>query len=132
MSEDNQVEQKEEWVMQIEEIQKHANANDIDWEMTPEDAVTRYLEWGTSWSRGRNMVRSKNDVSYYFTISTWHDPPKIHFMKINSEDAVELALIDIPKKLRDRFLETAPAGKGVFPLNAEIKAWLEEQLWKEN
>ena len=106
--------------------------NAIDWEMTPEHAVTRYLEGGSSWARGRNMVRSKSDVSYYFTISTWHDPPKIHFMKINTDEALELATLEIPKKLSDRFLETAPSGKGVFPLNEEIREWLEEQLWKEN
>ena len=115
--------------MQLEALQKYADVlNDIDWEMTPEDAVTRYLEWGTSWSRGKNMVRSKSDVSYYFTISTWHDPPIIRFMKINMEEGVELAAIEIPKPLGDRFLETAPPGKGVFPLNEEIREWLEEQL----
>ena len=76
--------------MQLEEIQKHADIfNEIDWEMTPEDAVTRYLEWGSSWSRGKNMVRSKSDVSYYFTISTWYEPPKIHFMKINTDEALD-------------------------------------------
>jgi hypothetical protein len=120
--------------MQLEALhKKHSDIlNDIDWEMTPEDAVTRYLEWGTSWSRGKNMVRSKSDVSYYFTISTWHDPPIIHFMKISTDEALELAAIEIPRDLRDRFLETAPSGKGVFPLNEEIRGWLEEQLKKGN
>ena len=66
--------------MQLETLQEYADIlNDIDWEMTPEDAVTRYLEWGS-------------------------------------------------RKLSDRFLETAPSGKGVFPLNEEIREWLEEQL----
>jgi len=115
---------------QIREISQAIN--EIDWEMTPEDAVTRYLEWGTNWSRGRNMVRSKNDVSYYFTISTWDDPPRIHFMKISTDEARELATIEIPKKLRDGFLEAAPSGKGVFPLNQEIKQWLEKQLGEES
>jgi hypothetical protein len=120
---------KQETGMQLEALQDYADIlEDIDWEMTPEDAVTRYLEWGTNWSRGKNMVRSKSDVSYYFTISTWHDPPIIHFMKINTDEALELAAIEIPRKLRDRFLETAPSGKGVFPLNEEIREWLEEQL----
>jgi len=115
--------------MHLAEIQKHTDMiNEIDWGMTPKDAVTRYLEWGTSWSRGKNMVRSKSDVSYYFTISTWDDPPKIHFMKISTEEAVELAAIEIPKKLRDDFLETPSSGKGVFPRNEEIKEWLEKQL----
>ncbi len=115
--------------MQLETLQNYADIlNDIDWEMTPEDAVTRYLEWGASWSLGKNMVRSKSDVSCYFTISTWHDPPIIHFMKISMDEALALAAIEIPRKLRDRFLETASVGKGVFPLNEEIRAWLEEQL----
>ena len=115
--------------MQIEALQKHADVlKDIDWEMTPEDAVTRYLEWGSSWSHGKNMVRSKSEVSYYFTISTWHNPPIIHFMKINTAEGVELATIEIPEKLRDRFVAEAPSGKGVFPLNEEIREWLEEQL----
>jgi len=119
--------------MQLEALRKHADIlDDIDWEMTPEDAVTRYLEWGTSWSRGKNMVRSKSDVSYYFTISTWHDPPKIRLMKVSMDEGVELASIEIPKKLGDRFLETAPSGKGVFPLNEEIRGWLEKQLREQN
>ena len=115
--------------MQIEALQDYADIlNDVDWEMTPEDAVARYLEWGGSWSHGKNMVRSKSDVSYYFTISTWHDPPIIYFMKINTDESLELAAIEIPRKMGDRFLETAPSGKGVFPLNEEIREWLEEQL----
>jgi len=119
--------------MQLEGLRKYADLlGDVDWDMTPEDAVTRYLEWGTSWSRGKNMVRSKNDVSYYFTISTWHDPPIIHFMKINSDESRELAAIGIPENLRDRFLETAPSGKGVFPLSPEIREWLEAQLGQNN
>jgi hypothetical protein len=120
---------KKETGMQIEALQDYADIlKDIDWEMTPEDAVTRYLEWGTNWSRGKNMVRSKSDVSYYFTISTWHDPPIIHFMKINTDESLELASIEIPEELGARFLETAPSGKGVFPLNEEIREWLEAQL----
>lgn len=115
--------------MALEALREHADIlSRIDWEMTPEDAVTRYLEWGTSWSRGKNMVRSKSDVSYYFTISTWHDPPIIRLMKINRDEGVALAAIEIPEELRDRFLKAAPSGKGVFPLNEEIRAWLQGQI----
>jgi hypothetical protein len=49
-------------------------------------------------------------------------------MKINTDESLALAAIEIPKKLGDRFLETAPSGRGVFPLNEEIREWLEEQL----
>lgn len=36
----------------------------IDWDMTPEEAVTLYLEWGNNWAHGKYVIRSKNDVSY--------------------------------------------------------------------
>ncbi|PXF56468.1 MAG: hypothetical protein C4B58_13370 [Deltaproteobacteria bacterium] len=45
--------------------------------MIPEEAVTLYLEWGNNWSHGRNLIRSKDDVSHYFVVNTWEDPPKI-------------------------------------------------------
>ena len=40
--------------------------NSIDWEMTPEEAVRLYLEWGNNWSQGNVFIRSKDDISHYF------------------------------------------------------------------
>ena len=77
--------------------------------MTPEEAVTLYLEWGNNWSHGKHLVRSKKDISYYFVINTWDDPPKIYLVKRNSEESVELAIIDIPEFLKIPFLEEFPA-----------------------
>ncbi len=65
--------------------------NDINWEMTPEEAVTLYLEWGNNWTHGKHLVRSKNDVSVYFVVNTWDDPPCIYLIRRNSDEAVELA-----------------------------------------
>jgi hypothetical protein len=46
----------------------------IDWDMTPEEAVTMYLEWGNNWRKGqRTPVRSKHDESYYFVLNTWDE-----------------------------------------------------------
>jgi hypothetical protein len=36
--------------------------NAIDWDMTPEEAVRLYLEWGNNWARGNYVIRSKGDV----------------------------------------------------------------------
>ena len=116
-------------MMGIEEIKANAEVmNAIDWTMTPEEAVTRYLEWGNNWTHGRNLVRSKNDVAYYFVVNTWDDPPKIYLVKRNSEEAVELAAIDVPYSLRDRLLNSISRSKGVYAINEEIRAWLEEML----
>ncbi len=101
----------------------------IDWDMTPEEAVTLYLEWGNNPANGRRRIRSKNDVSYYFVVNTWEDPARIYFIRRNSEEAVELATIDMPQHLRGRFLESVGHNKGVYSINDELKQWLEEELY---
>lgn len=101
--------------------------NSIDWDMTPEEAVTLYLEWGNNWSHGR-MVRSKNDVSYYFVVNTWEDDPGIYLIRRNSEEATELARIDIPEALKNRLLKGTAERKGIYTLNDEVKQWLRDKL----
>ncbi len=101
----------------------------IDWDMTPEDAVTLYLEWGNNPATGKRRIISKNDESYYFVVNTWKDPAMIYFIRRNSDEAVELARIDMPEELRKRFTESVSHLKGVYPVNDEIREWLEEQLY---
>jgi hypothetical protein len=102
--------------------------NDIDWEMTPEEAVTRYLEWGNNWTHGKHLVRSKNDVSLYFVVNTWEDPPVIYLVRRNSDEAVELAAVPVPEKLRNAFLDSVGHNKGVYALTPALRAWLEKEL----
>ncbi len=101
--------------------------NAIDWEMTPEEAVTTYLEWGNNPALGRNVIRSKSDHSIYFVINTWHRPV-IYLIRRNSDGAEELAEIDIPDPLRDRFMAETGHLKGVYPVRGEIKDWLRQRL----
>jgi hypothetical protein len=101
----------------------------IDWNMTPEEAVTLYLEWENSWTHGKSLIKLKDDVSHYFVVNTWEDPPKIFFIRRNSEEAVELATINMPDKLKNHFLESADGIKGVWTINDEIKAWLGKKLY---
>ena len=103
--------------------------SDIDWEMTPEEAVTLYLEWGNNWSHGKHLIRSKSDRSLYFVINTWDDPPQIYLIQRNSDEALELAMIEMPETLRRGFLESVGHRKGVYAINDEIKAWLETKLY---
>jgi hypothetical protein len=116
-------------MMGLEDIRNNLDIiNAIDWEMTPEEAVTLYLEWGNNWTHGKHLIRSKNDVSHYFIVSTWDDPPKVYLIRRNSEEAVEMAAIDIPDKLRDQFLESIGNNRGVYSINGELRAWLEKEL----
>ncbi len=99
----------------------------IDWEMTPEDAVTTYLEWGNNPALGRNVIRSKRDHSVYFVINTWHEPV-IYLIRRNSEGAEELAKITIPETLKNRYQQANGRLKGVYRIEGEIKTWLKRQL----
>ncbi len=88
-------------MMGLEELKKSRPLIDsIDWEMTPEEAVRLYLEWGNNWSRGYRMVRSKDDETYYFVLNTWEDIPAIFFVRRDYEGAVELARIEMPDELK--------------------------------
>lgn len=116
-------------VMNLDALrQDRAIVNEINWEMTPEEAVTLYLEWGNNWTHGKNLVRSKSDVSHYFVVNTWDDPPHIYLIRRNSDEAVELAKLEIPLPLRDSFLVQWGYKKGVFAINREIRAWLEKEF----
>ena len=117
-------------MMGLEEMRNNSELiSVIDWDMTPEEAVTLYLEWGNNPANGRRRILSKNDVSYYFVVNTWEDPARIYYIRRNSEEAVELATIYMPEELRNRFLESVWHLKGVYAVNDEVRAWLEEELY---
>ncbi len=99
--------------------------------MTPEEAVTLYLEWGNNWAHGKNPVRSKNDVSYYFVVNSWDDPAAVYLVKRNSEEAREIAQISMPQAIRIHFLESVGHNKGVYAIDDVIKDWLKEELYQQ-
>ncbi len=102
--------------------------NNIDWDMTPEEAVRLYLEWGNNWAGGKYVIRSKEDVTYYFVVNTWGKNPVIFLIRRNSEEAVELAKIDMPDEIEKRFLQSNGSLKGVYAIEGEVKEWLKKTL----
>jgi hypothetical protein len=102
--------------------------NSIDWDMTPEEAVRLYLEWGNNWARSNYVIRSKSDVSHYFVINTWKEKPVIYLIKRNSEDAKELAQIEMPHRLQSNFLKQNGLLKGIYAVDGEVKRWLKKEL----
>lgn len=116
-------------MLTLEEIKNDTDLiNSIDWEMTPEEAVTLYLEWGNNWAHGNYVIRSKDDVSYYFVVNTWEENPVIYLIRRNSENADELAKIHLPAELRKHFLESIGHNKGVYSLDNNLKKWLKNEL----
>jgi hypothetical protein len=113
----------------LERIKKDNDLiNTIDWDMTPEEAVRLYLEWGNNWARGNYVVRSKNDETTYFVVSTWKTYPKVYLIRRNSEEALELAELDMPKHVERDFLKENGPGKGVYAISGAVKKWLQKEL----
>lgn len=102
---------------------------DIDWNLSPEHAVTMYLEWGNNdWHAEYPPVRSKDDYSTYFVVDTWSGMPVVRLVRRNSENAEELATVQVPEVLANRFLAEYGGLKGIFEPTPEIKAWLRKEL----
>ena len=113
-------------MLTLEELKENRELVDaIDWDMTPEEAVRLYLEWGNNWARGDGyVIRSNTDYAFYFVVNCWSHPYYIYLMKRNSEEAVELAKFELP----ERFIHPVCELKGVYALEGELKAWLREEL----
>jgi hypothetical protein len=102
--------------------------NLIDWEMTPEEAIRLYLEWGNNWVHDKYVIRSDSDVSVYFMVYAWDDPPVIYLIRRNMKDTEELAKIYMPEGLKNKFLNETGCNKGVYKLDGEVKSWLKSQF----
>lgn len=101
----------------------------IDWNLTPEHAVTMYLEWGNNdWNSEFPPVRSKSDVSTYFVVDTWGEKPVVRLVRRNSEDAVDLLSLDLPDSLRQTWAGEYGNLRGIFAPTEEIKDWLRKEM----
>ncbi len=115
-------------MMNMEELKEKKDIiGSIDWDMTPEEAVTLYLEWGNNWAHGR-VIRSKEDYSNYFVVYAWEDPPVVYLIRRNSEGSEELAEIELPEDVRQWFMESVGYNKGVYAVEGMVRQWLESEL----
>lgn len=113
-------------MMTLEELKQRADLIDeINWEMTPEEAVRLYLEWGNNWARGDGyVIRSKGDYTTYFVVNCWNKPYFIYLIRRNSDEAHELARFELPQRFEKNVCEL----KGVYALESDCKAWLKKEL----
>ena len=101
----------------------------IDWNLTPEHAVTMYLEWGNNdWHAEYPPVRSKEDVSHYFVVDSWQDPPGVRLVRRNSERADDLISVPLPDSLLADFRQAHGTWRGISEPTPKIKAWLKSEL----
>ncbi len=103
---------------------------DIDWDLSPEQAVTMYLEWGNNdWRASRPPVRSKTDESIYFVIDAWENPPLVRLIRRNSENAEDLAALPLPDGLLAEWRKEFGSLRGIFEPTPAIKDWLRHCLY---
>ena len=117
-------------MMQLNDIKNDQVLLDaIDWDMTPEEAVRLYLEWGNNWASGNYVIRGKDDSTQYFVVYSWEDKPYVLLISRNSDEAKELAKISLPAELQNDFLESTSYNKGVYAVDGKVRAWLENELY---
>jgi hypothetical protein len=117
---------KGEEMLTLQELKKDIDIiNEVEWDMTPEEAVKQYLEWGnTDWGSGKYVIRSKSDYTTYFVVNCWRKPYYIYLIRRNSEEALELAKFELPVQFEKDVCEL----KGVYALEDDVKAWLKQEL----
>lgn len=102
---------------------------DIDWDMTPEAAVTLYLEWGNnSWLGDRKPVRHAGDSTTYFVVDTWGAQPRLALVRRSHDRAEELLELPLPEHLRPDFMAEVGLNRGVYAPTDAVKDWLRGQL----
>ena len=104
----------------------------IDWNLSPEHAVTMYLEWGNNdWHSEYPPVRSKDDVSHYFVVDSWQEPPVIRLVRRNSERADDLITVPLPQGLEEDYRKVHGVWRGISEPAPEVKSWLKRELGQD-
>lgn len=112
----------------MRQLEQFGNMN-IDWNLSPEHAVTMYLEWGNNnWHAEYPPVRSKEDSSTYFVVDTWGDQPIVRLVHRNSDGADDLISLPLPERLANAWLEEFGELKGISEPTPEVKRWLQHEL----
>jgi hypothetical protein len=101
----------------------------LNLEMTPERAVSLYLEWGSSWAHGRDFVRSEHDVSCYLRLDAWTTPAKVLLVRQSMRDEEVIGEVEVPVELVARAVRSWGDKKGTYGLSEELKGWFQWELF---
>jgi hypothetical protein len=99
----------------------------IDWDLHPFDAVTRYLEWGTNWSRGLNHAKSCNEESAYFKINAVKKPARLMLVKQGHDTYEIISEVDAPQELIDESVRVFACKNAACGISAELRSWLKAE-----
>jgi hypothetical protein len=118
-------------VKNIREILQDRNiAKLVDWDLHPFDAVTRYLEWGTNWSRGLDHAKSCNEECVYFKINAVKKPPRLVIVRQSHSDYEVISEVEAPQDLIDESVRFFACKNAACGLTEELKLWLKREADK--
>jgi hypothetical protein len=115
-------------VKRIQEVMKDRKiASLIDWDMHPYEAVTRYLEWGTNWSRGLNHAKSCNEEAVYFKINAIKKPAALMMVRQSHNNYEVVSEIEAPQELIDDSVDFYACKNAACGLTDELRTWLKKE-----
>jgi hypothetical protein len=122
---------KEAVMKSIRELIKERELADIiDWDLHPFEAVARYLEWGTNWSRGLDHAKSCNEESAYFKINAMSKPAKLVLVRQSHSDYEIVSEVEAPQELIDGSVDHFACKNRACGLTDELKSWLRKEANK--
>jgi hypothetical protein len=99
----------------------------IDWDLHPFDAVTRYLEWGTNWSRGINHAKSCNEESAYFKIYADSNPAQLMLVRQSHNSYEVVSEVAAPQNLIDDSVKHFACKNRACGITEDLKSWLKAE-----
>ena len=102
----------------------------IDWDLHPFDAVTRYLEWGTNWSRGLNHAKSCNEESAYFKINATISPAKLMLVRQSHNNYELVSEVEAPQDLIDESVKHFACKNRACGISEDLRRWLRTEADK--
>ena len=100
----------------------------LELDMTPEQAVSLYLEWGAFSKHGQGFVRSGEDTSCFFTVDTWESPARVLLVRQSMSRREEIDEVAVPQALVDQIVEYWGGRKGTYAISEELQRWIRDQL----
>jgi hypothetical protein len=115
-------------VKSIREIIKDRKiARLIDWDLHPYEAVARYMEWGTNWSRGLDHAKACNEESVYFKINAVKKPARLVIVRHSHKDYEIIDEVEAPQSLIDESVIFFACKNAACDITEELRSWLKAE-----
>ncbi len=99
----------------------------VEWDLHPFEAVTRYLEWGTNWSRGLDHAKACNEESVYFKINAMEKPAQLMMVRQSHSDYEIISQVEAPQNLIDESVAHYACKNRACGLTDDLRAWLKKE-----